>query len=104
MDPGRSEEPQRAERVSGQTIIKWVSCGVVSRWQTVRHLIDGLSRQSAEREARSLTALWVKIAVHHPKGTSAPAVHPSASVSLLHTDLNPEAVGDSQIKSKLKVV
>jgi hypothetical protein len=28
--------------------------------------VDGLTRQAAEREARSLTALWLKISMRNP--------------------------------------
>lgn len=66
--------------------------------------LDGLSRQSAEREARSLTALWVKIAVPHSAGASAPAVQRSANINICHTDSKPAVVAGLQMTGELKKV
>jgi len=57
--------------------------------------LDGLSWQNAEREARSLTALWVKIAVPQFSGRagSGGAVDER---NIPHTDLSPAVVGSSR--------
>jgi len=36
--------------------------------------MDGLMQEAAEREARSLMALWARISVPHPKGERVSAV------------------------------
>jgi hypothetical protein len=46
--------------------------------------MDGLTREGAEREARSLTALWARISVAHPMRAPILATEKAASVPRLH--------------------
>ena len=43
-------------------------------------LVDGLTRGNAEREARSLTALWTRISVPHPMREAGLAVERTVSM------------------------
>ena len=55
--------------------------------------MDGLTRQGAEREARSLTAFWARISVRPPMGPSVPAVK-SVSLDRPRTGPNTRMIGD----------
>ena len=46
--------------------------------------MDGLTQEGAEREARSLMALWEKIAVRHPMRERASAVEKMVRVERPH--------------------
>jgi hypothetical protein len=46
--------------------------------------MDGLTREGAEREARSLMALWAKISVSYPMREGASAVEKIVTVEQLH--------------------
>ena len=62
--------------------------------------LDGLSQKNAEREARSLTALWAKIAVPRFSGHTGSGGALDES-NIPHTDLSPAAVGSLRMKRLL---
>jgi len=62
--------------------------------------LDGLSQQNAEREARSLTALWAKIAAPRCSGHTGSGGAVDGS-NIPHTDLSPAAVGSLRMKRQL---
>lgn len=55
--------------------------------------MDGLTRQGAEREARSLTAFWARISVRQPMGALVPAVK-SLREDRLRAGSNAGIIGD----------
>jgi hypothetical protein len=48
--------------------------------------LDGLTQEGAEREARSLMALWARISVPHPMRDPVPAVEKTVSVDRPQTN------------------